>query len=68
MLSLFSGPIKNWIFSFLEPYLNAFLQPGSNELNTNAIKAFANKEVNSKIEEFLKEFNSEKNDYGKRNG
>lgn len=61
MVSMMSGPIKNWVFNFISPYVDAFMANGE-ELNTAAASAFLKDEVSSKIEQFMKDFdNSRKN-------
>jgi hypothetical protein len=56
MAGLFSQPIKNYLFNFIDPYIDAFYGPNQH-INTKAATEFMKSEVNSKIEKFMKEFN-----------
>lgn len=56
MATLFSQPIKNYIFKFLDPYVDAFYSPNQH-INSKAAEEFMKSEVNTKIEKFMKEFN-----------
>jgi hypothetical protein len=60
MAQLFSHPIKNWIFNFVDPYINAFFIGETNQINTKAASAFLKNEINSKIEKFMNEFNDKR--------
>jgi hypothetical protein len=64
----FSSPIKNYIFNTIEPYVDAFLFPETEKINTKAATSFVKEEVNSKVNDFLKRFeaatgNEGPNDY-----
>jgi hypothetical protein len=60
MVSLFAQPIKNYLFNFISPYVDAFFVGDSKVINTKAAEAFLKSEVNSKIEKFIKDFESER--------
>jgi hypothetical protein len=53
---MFSGMASQYVFNFLEPYIDAFLSPDDGELNKKAASAFLKQETNEKIDKFLKEF------------
>jgi hypothetical protein len=53
---MFSGMASNYVFEFLEPYLNAFMSPDEGKINQKAAGAFLKQETNDKIDKFLKEF------------
>lgn len=59
LANVFSSSIKSYIFNFIDPYVNAFLFPNSDKINTKAASSFIKEEVNNKINDFLKKFNSE---------
>jgi hypothetical protein len=61
MVALMSAPIKNWVFNYIEPYVDAFLAP-DRTLNVNAASAFLKQEVSSKIEQFMKDFEDTRKD------
>jgi hypothetical protein len=61
MAQLFSQPIKNYLFNFIDPYLNAFCEPDKH-INTKAATEFMKSEVNSKIEKFMQEFKDSRGD------
>jgi hypothetical protein len=60
IVHMMSGSIKNYVFSFVEPYIDAFLSPQGQKLNTDAINSFVKDEVNTKVSNFLKKFEKEK--------
>jgi hypothetical protein len=53
---MFSGMASQYVFNFIEPYVDAFLSPDDGELNKKAASAFLKQETNEKIDKFLKEF------------
>jgi hypothetical protein len=55
-LRMFSGTLTNYAMEFLDPYLAAFTNNGTNNLNTKAATQFMKEETNKKIEEFMKRF------------
>lgn len=58
---MFSGMAANYVFEFIEPYVDAFLSPDDGSLNKKAASAYLKKETNEKIDKFLKEFENEQN-------
>jgi cell division septum initiation protein DivIVA len=65
MLGMFSGTAKQYVFDFLDPYIDAFVSPQTNKINTEAAGEFIKEEVDEKIKNFMKKFDSERN---KNNG
>jgi ABC-type transporter MlaC component len=62
---MFTPMASNYIFQYIEPYVDAFLSPDDGSLNKKAAGSFLKQETNEKIEKFLKEFEKaqhEKND------
>lgn len=60
VLSIFSGTIKSYVHSFLEPYLNFFME--GEKLQVNLASAFVEQEFHNKVENFKKNFNEIKED------
>ena len=58
MFKMFSGPITNWIISFVDPYVNAFFMWTQN-LNADAAEKFVKKELDDKISAFVSKFKEE---------
>lgn len=58
VLSVFSGTVKNYVHSFLEPYLNFFME--GEELQVNLASSFVEEEFHNKLENFKKKFNEQK--------
>jgi hypothetical protein len=56
---MFSGVAANFVFDYIEPYVDAFLSPDDVALNKRAAGAFLKQETNEKIDKFLKEFEEE---------
>jgi hypothetical protein len=56
---MFSGMAANFVFDYIEPYVDAFLSPDDGALNKRAAGAFLKQETNEKIDKFLKEFEEE---------
>jgi hypothetical protein len=56
---MFSGVAANFVFDYIEPYVDAFLSPDDGALNKRAAGAFLKQETNEKIDKFLKEFEEE---------
>ena len=52
---MFSGMATNYVFEYLEPYLDAFMSPDEGTINKKAAGAFLKQETNEKIDKFLKE-------------
>jgi hypothetical protein len=49
------------ILEFLEPYIDGFMNDDTGHINTPAATAFMKEETSKKIEDFMKKFESEKN-------
>lgn len=60
VLSIFSGTIKSYVHSFLEPYLNFFME--GEKLQVSLASAFVEQEFHNKVENFKKNFNEIKED------
>jgi hypothetical protein len=58
---MFSGYAANFVYDYIEPYVDAFLSPDDGSLNKKAAGAFLKQETNEKIDKFLKDFEKEKN-------
>jgi hypothetical protein len=58
---MFSGVAANFVYEYIEPYVNAFLSPDDGALNKKAASAFLKQETSEKIDKFLKDFESEQN-------
>jgi hypothetical protein len=56
---MFSGVAANFVFEYIEPYVDAFLSSNDGALNKKAAGAFLKQETNEKIDKFLKEFEEE---------
>jgi hypothetical protein len=56
---MFSGAAANFVFDYIEPYVDAFLSSDDGALNKRAAGAFLKQETNEKIDKFLKEFEEE---------
>lgn len=63
-LSLLASPIKKWLFSFIEPYVNLFME--DDRFQIDMASGFAKQELTDKINIFKKQFkelnNNEKNE------
>jgi hypothetical protein len=55
---MFSGIASDYVFNFIEPYVDAFLSPDDGSLNKKAASAYLKQETNEKIDKFLKDFES----------
>lgn len=61
LAGVFSGTIKNSVFGYIDPYVDAFLSKSKPpKLNSEAAGAFMKSEVNDKINTFMKGFEEEK--------
>lgn len=63
-LGIFSKLATNYVLSYIEPYVDAFMSGADNTLNTNAASAFVKEEISAKVDNFIKKFEEENN----RNG
>lgn len=54
VLSMFSDNISNYVIKFIDPYVSAFIV--DNKLDVDQLGEFAKEEVNSKIEQFKKNY------------
>lgn len=59
---MFSPMVVNYLMSFLTPYIEAFSSPDEGRINTKAATAFAKEEINKKVDDFLKKFESERSE------
>lgn len=55
---MFSGTITKYICKYIEPYIDAFLQ--DDKLDVDAIGEYTKQEVNSKIKNFMAQYNASK--------
>jgi hypothetical protein len=54
--SAFHGSISNYLINLIDPYVSAFIEGG--ELDSEQLSEFASEEVNSKIMQFKKRYES----------
>ena len=60
LLSLMAGPIKNFIFNFIDPYVTAFMGGDPKGLNPKVVESYVKEEVNEKVSSFMKKFEEQK--------
>lgn len=60
-LGFLSGPVKNWLFRYIDPYVNLFLRE-QGDLQVDVASAFLKEEISSKIDKFKQQFKEEIND------
>lgn len=58
MFKMFSGPIANWVISYIDPYVDAFYM-GTQTLNTDAAEQFVKRELDEKVSAFVSKFKNE---------
>jgi hypothetical protein len=58
-LRMFSGTLTKYTMNFLEPYIEGFMNPDTEHINTKAATVYMKEETNKKIEEFMKRFKEE---------
>ena len=58
-LSMFSGPVKKYVFNYIDPYVDLFFL-GGERLNTDAVRKYATQEVTTKINDFIDKFEKER--------
>lgn len=56
---MFSNAATGYVISIIDPYVDAFLSGG--QINTKAASGFIKQEISSKIDEFMKSFEAERN-------
>ena len=56
--SFLSGYVSNLLMDFIDPYLEVLTNGGT--FNTSIAKAYAKKEINDKIDDFIKTFEEER--------
>jgi hypothetical protein len=52
--SFLSGIVKKWVFNYIEPYVNLFME--GDTLQADMATAFVKQEFNDKVENFKKKF------------
>lgn len=57
MLGLFENAIANYIIKYIDPYVNAFTEGGT--LDIDQLSSFTSQELNNKIAEFKKSYKKE---------
>lgn len=60
VLSVFSEPVKRYAESILSPYIDAFTDKKTGDVNSDMASEFVKEELNSKVEDFKKRFESRK--------
>ena len=58
-MRMFAPYVSRYITHYIDPYVDIFLM-GTDSLNTEAAKGYINQEVNEKLENFVRQFESEK--------
>ena len=53
-LSFLSGPIKKWVYNFIDPYVNLFVE--GEDLQVDIASGFVKQELMDKIDIFKKKF------------
>lgn len=61
-LKIFSNTISNYTINFLDPYISAFMEPGTNEFNAEAAGEYLKDETTKKIESFMLKYKHIKDD------
>jgi hypothetical protein len=62
--SFLSGVVKKWIFNYIEPYVNLFMD--GDIVQADMATAFVKEEMNAKIDNFKKKFMEDvKNEHNK---
>jgi hypothetical protein len=56
---MFTPTITASIINFINPYVDAFMSPDGDRLNTKAAAGYLKEETSRKIEDFLNKFESE---------
>ena len=67
VLGLFEGTITNYILSYIDPYVNAFIEGPQQHLNIEQLSAFTQAEVSDKIARFKKSYIEEANEHSHEN-
>lgn len=68
VLGMFSDIAKQYLFNFIDPYVDAFVFPQTDKINTSAAKEFVKEEVDEKVKSFIEKFEKEKAKNLKDNG
>lgn len=58
-ISFLGGAIKNWVFKYIDPYVDLFME--GDTFQADVATAFVKEEMSSKIENFKKQFKMEVN-------
>jgi hypothetical protein len=53
-LSFLSGPIKKWVYNYIDPYVNLFVE--DDDLQVDIASGFVKQELTDKIDIFKKKF------------
>ena len=61
-VNMFSNVVKRYVFNFIEPYVDLFMQ--GDDLQTDMASSFAKKEIANKIDQFKKEFKEAQDNEG----
>lgn len=59
ILGMFEGTIVRYLISYIDPYVNAFIEGPQQKLNIEELSAFTQYEVTDKIARFKESFNKE---------
>ena len=59
IFSAFGSTINSYIIKWIDPYVSAFIN-SDNELESEQLGEFTKEEINNKIEDFKKRYNSRK--------
>lgn len=60
-MGFLSGPVKNWLFRYIDPYINLFLGT-DDKLQVDVASAYIKEEISAKIDKFKQQFREEMND------
>lgn len=63
--SFLSGVVKKWIFNYIEPYVNLFMD--GDTVQADMATAFVKEEMNAKIDNFKKKFMEDVNNEHNKN-
>lgn len=56
-LAFFSGVVKKWVFNYIDPYVNLFME--GDRIQTDMATAFIEDEMSNKIKKFKQKFEEE---------
>ena len=63
ILGMFEGTITNYICSYIDPYVNAFIEGPNQRLDIEQLSSFTQAEVSDKIARFKESYKKEVNNH-----